>query len=142
LWRASCALAVGAFAVAFAFSPSFRHEIDVSVAQQPTVFTELYLDDHTALPGHVPAGTTATFSFTIANHEHRDMTYEYSTTVTVTDPSTPPDRREVAHGVVPVADGATATVAVPFTTSRGSKQSLVEVQLVDRSEVVHFEVTS
>jgi len=136
-WRTAFAIALVGFVNAAVLSPWFRHEVEVSVARQPTPFTELYVNDHTALPSHVPPGASATFRFTIANHEGSDLAYPYTVTI-----SGATGTAEVQQGTVLVRDAGSSGVDVAFTPAAGVGASEVKVQLVGRTESLHFEVQS
>ncbi len=138
MWRLGCAVVAVAAVAAFAWSPSFRDEVGASVAQQPTPFTELFLDDHASLPRQVTPGVPATFHFTIANHEGRAVAYDYRVTVTGANGSSAVAQR----ATVEVGAGASTSIAATFTTTPGSSSSVISVELVDRTENVHFEVRS
>lgn len=47
---------------------------------EPETFTELYFNDHKTLPKYVEKGEIYPYSFTIANHETMDKTYNYTIT--------------------------------------------------------------
>jgi hypothetical protein len=139
-WRAflilAASLTVGAF-VAGLSSSDFRMQVVNSTTRQPTLFTELYFTNARYLPKDLRGEGPFTFQFTIANHEGRVVGYTYLVTAADTGGTTP-----ITRSAVVVESGQSTSLPVSFVPARIHTTYVVTVQLVGRSETIHFRSTS
>jgi hypothetical protein len=131
-WLLVAAVLAGAL-----LSPEVRHQLSLSLTHQPDPFTELYLDDAAVAHRAVAPGAPISFRFTIVNHESRDTAYPW--TVTVDDG---PSASAPATGIMNVADGGAATVAVTVAGPAAGHEVRVAVHLDERPETLQFLVTA
>jgi hypothetical protein len=136
---AAVVVAAGVFSAYFAIerSPAARRQISQSSSRQPATYTELYFSDAAQLPKHLVLSGANTFGFTIANHEGRAVSYQYEVTADRAGETLP-----IAVNELLVASGDTASATVSFTPAQANTRYLLTVQLIGRSEAIHFAGTT
>jgi hypothetical protein len=75
-WPVVTPVVVLAVAASLLF-PAARHQWALSIIRQPTHYTALSLNDAWTLPSTASRDSQIPISFTIANHEGRDVDYRY-----------------------------------------------------------------
>jgi uncharacterized membrane protein len=113
--------------------------ITLATTRQPEGYTELWFNASAAhpLPSSAPAGKATQFSFHIANHETRSVTYRYLVTLAVAN-----SVAQIGAGTVTLGDGKSADVTSGFTMPVPSATGLVGVQLVNPAQHIFFRTYS
>ena len=115
--------------------PALKNAATLATSHQPERFTELYFKNATKLPNRVTAGKRMDVSFAIANHEATTKTYQYQ--VTVVDETSNQTVR-TSRAFATILDGKTRIIPINFTFPNVNKNYSLEIQLVNRSEVIKF----
>lgn len=105
---------------------------------QPEPVTELYFVSPNSLPHNVTSPVPAQFSFRVISHEASPTTYSYL--VTISTPGLPD--KVLTTGNFTILDSESNDIPVTFSVSKAGVRSLINVQLIGRSENIHFWVNS
>ncbi len=97
-------------------------------------FTELYFDDYSKLPKQSVAGQDISFSFTIQNHEGRDVTYPYK--VYFEYPSG--YKYVIKSGLVTTSNRESKTIWVNHRFGMSNLYGKVVVNLENIDQSIHF----
>lgn len=116
-------------------------------------FTELYFNNHLALPKHVSGSMPQPFSFVIHNREGQDMEYSYTVYGDVTyqtnlhaiegycaNTTDNFDRQRfvIGRGVVNLNSGSSATIDELLTVPAKIERGTIYVNLEGLDQVIHF----
>jgi hypothetical protein len=113
--------------------PGARHQIAESTSHEPATFTELYFTDAAALPKHLSSAGPNVFWFTIANHEGKTVVYSFLVFAESTL-----GRTTISQGQINLAAGQHADVPEHYRAPQPGTAYQITVQLLDRSEAIHF----
>jgi len=69
--------------LAICFPATFRHQLTISVARQPTPYTQLFFSSSTALPKKLVVNRASHVSFTVVNDEGHPTAYHYTVTISL-----------------------------------------------------------
>jgi hypothetical protein len=137
--RSGSLLGVGVLAVTalvlVIVSPWVRHQLALSFTRQPDTYTELYFAGSRPVSGTDIANQPQVIvSFVVANHENGPTRYSYL--VRVLDAA----GRLAAQraGSISVANGEERSNRVALAVPAGSAWSTVDVNLLNRSEAIHY----
>jgi hypothetical protein len=108
----------------------------LGVIPTPAPFTELFFADGQALPTY-RAGTRSSFAFVIHNREGRAVTYRWAANATSDGVTS-----ALASGSVPLGAGGAHTVHVDWIMPSSSTSMVIEVELLDLRQDIHFTVGS
>lgn len=102
--------------------------------------TELYFNNHTKLPNDISIGKKEQFSFSVGNHEGKNVDYTYAVTYTpLALGDVKNGVRSIATGTLSLSSGMTTTTSVFFQLKdRKDIPGVMVVELQDRSERIHF----
>lgn len=128
---ASCATIIGVLAVAF--PKQFAHQVEISVARQPTPYTQLFFNDPSVLPTQLPVHKKSKFAFTITNDEGHSVFYQYDVTM-----SNARSSEVVRRGSVMLANNGTATFTVAIEPKTRKSRYLINVVLIGEGQSIHF----
>jgi hypothetical protein len=134
-WPVVAPLAIVAIAISLIL-PAGRHQWALSLFRQPTEYTSLSFNKAWALPRTAVRGSPVSFSFSVANHEGRAVTYRYLVTEGQTDKG-----QTVGQTTKVVASGATWTVSTSVPVVCGSSPCRVQVSLSGHPEIIDFLLT-
>jgi uncharacterized membrane protein len=121
---------IGAIA---AVSKQFRHQVEISLARQPTPYTQLYFSSPSGLPSQIKVGKANTFAFTIVNDE--DRTFSYTYTVTFADPKS---HGVTSKGTLSIGDGQQVTRQVQVTPKDPKSKYVITVTLEGMNQSILF----
>jgi hypothetical protein len=111
-----------AFLVALSFIP---------IGKEP--LTELYFNDHLAIPKLAHVNDTYNLSFTINNLEYKDMPYPYKITEKYGNVS-----KTIAEGNIFLADNTSTSVPFSFSFNETFKRAQVQITLTDKNQSIHL----
>jgi uncharacterized membrane protein len=116
-------------------SSTGRHELAISFTRQPDSYTELYFTGPTPVStARVDGRQQITVSFAVTNHEGRPSHYAYL--VRLLDSGTIPAMERMSY--IAVGDGETLNNSVTLALPQESRWSIVDVNLVGRTEAIHY----
>jgi uncharacterized membrane protein len=131
---ASGFLAVIFLGLAF-LSPMVRHEFSISFTRQPDRYTELYFAGPTPVStGQVAGQQQITVSFAVTNHEGRSSRYTYLVRLLGSGTTSAAEHM----GYIVGGDGETFNNHVVLTLPQENRWSVVDVNLVGRTEAIHY----
>jgi hypothetical protein len=123
-------------AAAAALSKQFRHQLALSIARQPTAYTQLYFPHPGTLPGKLKVDRKNTFQFAIVNDENRAVRYTY---IVLFDGS---KSRRVSTTTVTVSNGQTVTPSVTVVPRERKSRYQISVTLKGMNQSIHFYATT
>jgi hypothetical protein len=99
----------------------------------PESYTELYFDHNLTLPS-VVTDKPITFAFGIHNAQGQTMIYPYTVTIVSANGTI----RPLAHGLIAIADAATATIPEAIGLTAGTTNAEISVDLPNQHQEIHF----
>lgn len=99
-------------------------------------YTELYFNNHLALPRHVAEDGSIFFSFSLHSLEGKDMKYPYSVYFVSTDGAT----TTIDNNMLQLDDGEYKRVEKKYSTPKLAKTGMVFVELLGRNQKIDFRI--
>ena len=116
---------------------SFMNTVALATTVRPETFTELYFQDHTALPSTVTPEKQYNFSFTIHNLENQDMDYPYEVYI-VDDKG---NKESIDKNSVTIQNNGYLTIQEGFILNHEITRSEVVVNLTKKNQQIDFWIT-
>lgn len=136
---ASAATVLLLIVLAIANAGAINHQLHSwKLLPEPERLTELYYENHTALPNSYTPGVPQSFSFTVHNLEYRDMRYDYQVVQTSEDGK---QSQTLASGHFDLPQDAYRTVPTTITPADlGPRTQITTV--ISPQESIHYWVTN
>jgi hypothetical protein len=127
---------LGAIAICYVERELVYRQLDEwKLIPRPERFTELYLENHSAIPQTVVPGQTVPFSFTVRNLEGEAMEYPYEIYALAENDT---ERRIVARGNLWLEHDGVKVVESAYSFPIDQKRVTVFVELTDLHQQIHF----
>lgn len=131
-------LVAAAFVVVSLLLPFGRHQWAESLVRQPTPYSSLAFAHPTELPSVIEPGQALAFTFTVGNHESRDLVYRYLA-------SSSPSKLTAlggyfAAGSVTIPAGQSREVKVSAEPGCAKSPCRISVVLPGHTEAIDFNV--
>ena len=110
---------------------TFRHQITLAAARQPTPFTELFFNRPNSLPTSLSLSGPNVLSFSVVNHEGHATVYSYVVTLASSQGTSTVDQGQIA-----LKDNGAATRLVDVRPTLAATKFVVTVSLLGRSESI------
>lgn len=107
----------------------------ITLTPQPESFTELYFENHSEISRATEINTPQTFSFTIHNHEHKTVNYQYE--VYIQDDKTS-SVSAIAKESVTLTQDQKKTFPISFLLLTPLERAKVVVNLINKKQEIHY----
>lgn len=106
-----------------------RHQL----LPQPERFTELYLEDHLALPRSYNPKRNNSFTFTVHNLEHKPMDYVYVVEAISTESA-----RIISRGNFRLEHDGYKSVTAKIASTEAQVRTKINISLENKDQSIHF----
>jgi hypothetical protein len=115
------------------YVPSAKENFLIATTKIPETFTELYFEDHLALPKDIILLKENSFKFTIHNVENKDMLYPYEVYIEVNG-----ERQSIDKSSVLIKNNEYKTIPQSFIITTPMQRAKIVVNLIDKNQPIHF----
>jgi hypothetical protein len=115
------------------YIPSVKEAFILATTKIPETFTELYFEDHLALPKEIALFKENNFKFTIHNLENKDMLYAYEVYIEVNGERQPIDKSSVL-----IKNNEYETIPQTFIITTPLQRAKIVINLIDKNQEIHF----
>ena len=114
-------------------NPTIINTLTLATTIKPQPFTEVYFQNHTQLPTIVLPGRQYSFTFTIRNHENKDMEYPYDMYIEQDG-----EKQYIDHNSVTLKNNESITIQEGFLFTKPLTRAKVAISLLNKNQQVDF----
>ena len=123
---------------AYNYIPGVKEAVALATTVKPETFTELYFENHLALPAKITSYQEETFRFTVHNLEYKTMTYPYEVYIKCSDVGCNGDKQIIDEGEITLKQNEYKTISESYMINLPTGRIEIVANLINKNQQIDF----